>query len=59
VAVATYRIACGVGSFSGSSSVNLLIAALGSAGALGAVAAVLIGRVVLAQSVSAYETRAV
>jgi len=59
VAVATYRIACGVGSFSGSSSVNLLIAALGSAGALGAVAAVLIGGVVLAQSVSAYETRAV
>lgn len=59
VAVATYRIACGVGSFSGSSSVNLLIAALGSAGALGAVAAVLIGGVVLAQSVSASETPAV
>jgi len=52
VAVATYRIACGVGSFSGSSSVNLLIAALGSVGALGVVAAVLIGGVVLAQTVS-------
>jgi predicted MFS family arabinose efflux permease len=58
VAVATYRIACGVGSFSGSGSVNLLIAALGSAGALGAVAAVLVGGVVLAQSVSASEARA-
>lgn len=58
VAVATYRIACGVGSFGGSSSVNLLIAALGSVGALGVVAAVLIGGVVLAQSVSANEARA-
>jgi len=58
VAVATYRIACGVGSFSGSGSVNLLIAALGSAGALAAVAAVLIGGVMLAQSVSANEARA-
>jgi predicted MFS family arabinose efflux permease len=58
VAVATYRIACGVGSFSGSSSVNLLIVALGSVGALGVVAAVLIGGVALANSVSAYETRA-
>jgi predicted MFS family arabinose efflux permease len=58
IAVATYRIACGVGSFSGSGSVNLLIAALGSAGALGAVAAVLIGGVVLAQSVPVAEARA-
>lgn len=59
VAVATYRIACGVGSFSGSSSVNLLIAALGSVGALGVVAAVLIGGVVLAQSVTVGELPAV
>lgn len=58
VAVATYRIACGVGSFSGSGSVNLLVAALGSAGGLGVVAAVLVGGVVLAQSASANETRA-
>lgn len=57
VAVATYRIACGVGSFSGSSSVNLLNAGLGSAGALGVVAAVLVGGVVLARSVSLTERR--
>jgi len=38
--------------------VNLLVAALGSAGGLGVVAAVLVGGVLLAQSASANETRA-
>jgi MFS family permease len=48
--VATYRIACGVGSFLGSGSVNLLIAVLGAAGGLAVVSGVLAVGVVLARS---------
>jgi MFS family permease len=48
--VATYRIACGVGSFLGAGSVNLLIAVLGAAGGLGVVSGVLAVGVVLARS---------
>jgi len=48
--VATYRIACGVGSFLGSGSVNLLIAMLGAAGGLAVVSGVLAVGVVLARS---------
>lgn len=48
--VATYRIACGVGSFLGAGSVNLLIAVLGAAGGLGVVSGVLAVGAVLARS---------
>ncbi|EHB50409.1 major facilitator superfamily MFS_1 [Mycolicibacterium rhodesiae JS60] len=48
--VATYRIACGVGSFLGAGSVNLLIAVLGTASGLGVVSAVLVLGAVLARS---------
>lgn len=48
--VATYRISCGVGSFLGAGSVNLLIAVLGAAGGLAVVSGVLAVGVVLARS---------
>lgn len=48
--VATYRIACGIGSFLGAGSVNLLIAALGSRTGLLAVAVTLGAGVILAHS---------
>jgi predicted MFS family arabinose efflux permease len=48
--VATYRIACGVGSFLGAGSVNLLIVMLGAAGGLAVVSGVLAVGVVLARS---------
>lgn len=46
--VATYRIACGVGSVLGSGSVNLLIAVLGAGGGLAVVSGILAVGVVLA-----------
>lgn len=48
--VATYRIACGIGSFVGAGSVNMLIAVLGSMAGLLAVAVTLGAGVILARS---------
>jgi hypothetical protein len=50
--MATYRISCGVGSFLGAGSVNLLIAVLGAAGGLVVVSGILAVGVVLARSTS-------
>lgn len=50
VGVATYRIACGIGSFLGSGSVTVLMGLLGAAGGLSAVSAVLAVGVVVARS---------
>lgn len=48
--VATYRIACGMGSFLGAGSVNLLIAVLGAGGGLAVVSGILAAGAVLARS---------
>ncbi|GAB3219416.1 MFS transporter [Mycolicibacterium hippocampi] len=48
--VATYRIACGMGSFLGAGSVNLLIATLGAGGGLAVVSGVLAAGAMLARS---------
>ena len=48
--VATYRIACGMGSFLGAGSVNLLIAVLGAGGGLAVVSGILAAGAVLARN---------
>ncbi|MFI6934743.1 MFS transporter [Streptomyces sp. NPDC050287] len=58
IAVANYRIACGVGSFSGSGSVNLLFGALGVTGCVVGGGLVLLCTAVLAGSRPLRETRA-
>ncbi|MFE9445780.1 MFS transporter [Streptomyces sp. NPDC006602] len=58
IAVANYRIACGVGSFSGSGSVNLLFGALGTTGCVIGGGLVLLSAAVLAGSRPLRETHA-
>lgn len=57
LAVATYRIACGLGSMTGSTTVNLLVAAAGPVGGLVVIAALLAGGSALAGRVAVHEIR--
>ena len=50
--LASYRIACGVGSLIGATSVNAALAAVGTAGALSAVGGVLLGGIALVGSIA-------
>lgn len=59
IAVATYRIACGVGSFSGSGSVSMLFGVLGATGCVVGGGLVLLCAAVLAGSSPLRETRAI